>query len=278
MKKSFLFIIIYSLILLQISLGALFNKTNSLFGVCSSNIKKFKGSRSILGNYFNSLTYKNIGHVLQGFTLGMLLLTNIDSILGTSEEDCDTSFLQDIVYPLIFIFTITLWQMKQVNIMLPILTFMLLLRKIIYVCKKDKKNLILVLLGCTYIIYNLGKRGFTTHKNSKTIFGINDDFIESSYFSNLFDFFFGATIAIIFFGMRYLYLKLSSSDKNVDKTDPKSEKYKLFIFLLFIIDTMLIIYLINYSSKKFRKLRNKSISEISCYCNDSKYRSDEYNK
>ena len=75
--------------------------------------------------------------------------------------------------------------MKQVNIIIPILTFILFFKKFIYLCKKNKKNIILLLLSCTYLIYNLGKRGFTTKINNKTILSINNDFIESSYISNL---------------------------------------------------------------------------------------------
>ena len=66
MNKRQLFIILYFIILGQIAIIIQFNKTNNIFGVCSSNISKFDSSKSTLSNYFNKLTYKNIGHILQG--------------------------------------------------------------------------------------------------------------------------------------------------------------------------------------------------------------------
>ena len=95
------FIIIYTLIILQLLIGISNNKTNTIFGTCSSEIinKKIDLNNNTLVNYFSSLTVKKITHIIQGCFFGLLLLNNYNILnifnlfVNNSNIQCNNSLL-----------------------------------------------------------------------------------------------------------------------------------------------------------------------------------------
>ena len=252
MDSNKLFFFIYGMIIFQLYLGITQNKTKSIFGACTHEVKNLKLNlkNNMFVNYLKTLYYKKIGHIIQGCLLGIILLYNIDiskyfdNIFDNSQIVCKNNFTKNIIITILAIVLLTLWQLNKIPFILPFVTLMYLVKIIVNTCNQLQFNIILLLLSCGYLIYNLGKRGYY-YKN----------FIESSYFSNLFDYFVGMTIAII----SYFII-----NKGNIGSLPISNRYMYLILLIFVVNTFAVIELIQHSKKTFTK--SKSITDIQKQC------------
>ena len=76
MDSNKLFFFIYGIIIFQLYLGITQNKTKSIFGVCTHEVKNLKLNlkNNMFVNYLKTLYYKKIGHIIQGCLLGIILL------------------------------------------------------------------------------------------------------------------------------------------------------------------------------------------------------------
>ncbi len=252
MDSNKLFFFIYGMIIFQLYLGITQNKTKSIFGACTYEVKNLKLNlkNNMFVNYIKTLYYKKIGHIIQGCLLGIILLYNIDIskyfdiIFGNSHIVCCYNFTKNIIITILAIVLLTLWQLNKIPFILPFVTVMYFVKILVNTCNQLQFNIILLLLSCGYLIYNLGKRGYY-YKN----------FIESSYFSNLFDYFVGMTVAII----SYFII-----NKGNIGSLPISNRYMYLILLIFVVNTFAVIELIQHSKKTFTK--SKSITDIQKQC------------
>tara|TARA_Y100001954_G_C15779591_1_gene589055 strand:+ start:326 stop:1099 length:774 start_codon:yes stop_codon:yes gene_type:complete len=252
MKGIKLFFVIYAFIVFQLYLGISNNKTKSIFGVCTNELLDLNLDlrNNMLANYIRSLYYKKIGHILQGLLLGIILLFNynisnhIDIIFNNSTIICKNNMYKNIIVTILTIILLTLWQIDLMPFILPAIMILYLIKIVLKSCDQMQFNILLLLISCGYLLYNMGKRGY-----------YYSNFIESSYFSNLFDFFMGMTISII------SYLLFS---KNTKTELPLNNKFIYLILLVFFINTLVVMKLISFS--KSRLTQTDSIQEIQSQC------------
>ena len=243
--EQLLFIIIYVTIIIQLCIGIVNNKTHTIFGKYSSEIinQKINVDNNILVNYYKSLHWKKITHIIQGCLIGLILLNDNIFNIDKYAVVCNSNIINIINIPLFIIIIITLWQLKIIPLYIPILVLVLLINKVNMLCSTEQLNIIKILLTCGYIIYNLGKRSFYPQF-----------FIESSYFSNLFDIFIGITLSL------FIYLNSNITNKIFNTFTG----INIFIIILFIIHTFIVIKLVNYSKNildnKNYKISNKIIT------------------
>lgn len=246
-----LYIYIYILTILQLYAGSHNNFTKSIFGLCSSEalVNNINFENHMLINYIYSLHWKKIAHIGQGLLLGLILLDKIDLTKHFTKKDkkCKKKNTLLIVFSILSFISIISWQLKLIPVIIPLILTSILLHFVIKLCDKYRQNLFVLILSCGYGFYNLGKRSY--NKNT---------FVESSYFSNLFDFFIGLTISIP--------LILILSDKSNKKSyknrykKNKSDRFKILnsimylIIVLFLIKTYSVVKLIKYSKNKLKDL------------------------
>lgn len=243
--EQLLFIIIYVTIIIQLYIGIYNNNTHTIFGKYSKEIinQKINLNDNILVNYYKSLHWKKVIHIIQGCLLGLILLNNNLFHINNSNIICTSNIVNIINIPLLIILSLTLWQLSIIPIYIPIILIVYLIKIFGIYCTKDQLNIIKILLSCGYIIYNLGKRSFYPQF-----------FIESSYFSNLFDIFVGLTLSILIYVNSNVTNKLFNTSTSIN----------IFIILLFIIHTAIVIKLVNYSKKEIHnntfKISNRFIT------------------
>ena len=255
MEQS-LFVIIYITILYQLYLGITNNFTNSIFGVCSSEITKniIDINKSIFSNYIKSIGIKKIGHILQGIILGMLLLIKYDvsrlftKIFNNQDIVCKKNNYKSISILILSFISIILWQLNIIPIIIPLLCCLMLFPIIYKSCTTNQTNLFMLIVSCGYLLYNLGKRGY--HKSI---------FIESSYFSNLFDFFVGLTISIPLF--------LILNTKNKIKLELHNSIVYIIMFI-FVINTLSVVQLVKYSKVNFDGIN--TLQQLQAICKKNK--------
>ena len=255
-----LFSLIYAFISLQLYLGISNNFTKTIFGVCTSEISGsiININNSMAYNYLKSLYWKKIGHILQGILLGTILLLNydisklFDILLDNSSVICTNTTYKNILLTILCIVTLSLWQLDKLPVIIPVIIFIYLTKIILSSCDKNQFNLILFIIACGYLLYNLGKRGY-----------YYSNFVESSYFSNLFDYFVGLSISILIYGVFY--------NKQNDNL-LLDVKHMYIIMGIFSIITLVVMYLIKQSKPNFGNV--KTLNDVKGRC----FNSDEINK
>lgn len=237
------------MLLYQLYLGISNNFTKSIFGICSSELlsNNINVKNNNLNNYIKSIGIKKFGHILQGVLIGSILLLKLDisNILLKifNKNKCIQTNYQ-IILPVALLSVLILWQLNIISIIFPIILGLLVFKIIYDSCKEYQKNIIISVLSCGYILYNLGKRSYNPAI-----------FIESSYFSNLFDFFIGLTISIIIFSIK------NKENKQPLKINPIIIYSIIFIFIS---NTFIVKKLINFSKLTFNN--NDSIQQLQQKC------------
>ena len=255
MKGTKLFALIYAFISFQLYLGISNNFTKSIFGVCANEVANLQIDleNTMLYNYVKSLYWKKIAHISQGLLLGIILLFNydvsklFDILLDNSSVICKNNTYKNILVTILSIVTLSLWQLDKLPFIIPAITLIYLTKIILSSCDKNQFNLILLVIACGYLLYNLGKRGY-----------YYSNFIESSYFSNLFDLFVGMSISIILYG--FLYNK-QNDNLLLDL------KHMYIIVGIFSIITLVVIYLIKQSKPNFGNV--KTLNDVKGRCLNS---------
>ena len=250
-----LFSLIYAFISLQLYLGISNNFTKTIFGVCTSEISGsiININNSMAYNYLKSLYWKKIGHILQGILLGTILLLNydisklFDILSDNSSVICTNTTYKNTILIILSIVTLSLSQLHKLPVIIPVITFIYLTKIILSSCDKNQYNIVLLAIACGYLLYNLGKRGY-----------YYSNFIESSYFSNLFDYFVGMSISIILYGVFY---NKQNDNLLLDM------KHMYIIVGIFSIITLLVIHLIKQSKPNFGNV--KTLNDVKGRCLNS---------
>ena len=127
---------IYITILYQLYLGITNNFTNSIFGVCSSEITKniIDINNNVFSNYIKSIGIKKIGHIFQGVILGLILLIKYDislffsKLFNNQDIICKKNNYKSISILILSFITIILWQLNIIPVIIPILCCLMLFR------------------------------------------------------------------------------------------------------------------------------------------------------
>ena len=170
--EQIIFIIIYLNIIIQLVIGLSNNQSHTIFGKYSKELKiqKLNLDDTLLINYYKSLHWKKVTHIIQGCLLGLILFNpNIFNIYNTDIQ-CNTNTLSILNIPFLLILLVTLWQLNIIPLYIPIFLIIYIIKIFGIFCSNEQINLIKILLACGYIIYNLCKRTMYPQY-----------FIESSY-------------------------------------------------------------------------------------------------